>query len=126
MPNPKLGTVTPNVREAVQAAKKGQAEFRAEKRGIVSVAVGKTSFGPGELRENIRALLMSLSEQKPDGFKGTYMRQAFLSSTHGPGMPLDLAMLDPTSARFMAAWDAKPAAVTLAVPVPAAAATAAQ
>jgi large subunit ribosomal protein L1 len=102
MPNPKLGTVTANVRDAVLAAKRGQAEFRAEKRGIVATGVGKVSFPAADLRENVRALMLALSEQKPEGMKGAYMRSATLSSTMGPGIPLDVAYIDPASPHFMA------------------------
>ncbi len=122
MPNPKLGTVTTAVREAVLAARRGQAEFRAEKRGIVSAGIGKTSFSPADLRDNLRAFLLALYDARPEGFKGAYFRQAVLSSTHGPGIPLDLPVVDPASTRFMDAWDGTPAALPAAT---AAAATAA-
>ncbi len=111
MPNPKLGTVTMNVKEAVASAKRGQAEFRAEKRGLVSAAVGKLSFPAADLRNNIRAFLLALYDARPEGFKGAYFRAAFLSSTHGAGLPLEVPVLDPASPRFMEAWDGKPAAV---------------
>jgi large subunit ribosomal protein L1 len=108
MPNPKLGTVTINVRDAVLAAKRGQAEFRSEKRGIVSSAVGKSSFSPDELRENVKALLLALYDSRPEGFKGSFVRAAFLSSTHGQGIPLSLAVVDPANASFMSSWDGRP------------------
>lgn len=101
MPNPKLGTVTMAVKEAVQAAKKGQAEFRAEKRGIVSAGIGKVSFSLQELKENLRAFALAVGDQKPEGLKGSYIRTATLSSTMGPGIPVDIAFVDPTSPRFM-------------------------
>jgi large subunit ribosomal protein L1 len=104
MPNPKLGTVTMNVRDAVAAAKKGQAEFRAEKRGIVMAGIGKVSFAPGDLRENLRSFLLSLGDAKPEGLKGAYIRSGVLKSTMGPGIPLDPARLDPTSNVFMDAF----------------------
>ena len=101
MPNPRLGTVTNAVREAVLAARRGQAEFRAEKRGIVSAAVGKGSFSEEELRDNVRALLLALYDARPEGFKGSFVRAAFLSGTHSPGLPLTLGIVDPASATFM-------------------------
>lgn len=113
MPNPKLGTVTPNVKEAVQAAKKGQAEFRAEKRGLVMAGIGKASFEPMHLRENLRSFLLSLGDAKPEGLKGAYIRAGVLKATMGPGIPLDPARLDPTSPTFLDVQDA--AAVAAAV-----------
>lgn len=101
MPNPKLGTVTLAVKEAVSAAKKGQAEFRTEKRGIVMAGVGKASFPLASLRDNLRAFLLAVNDAKPEGLKGTYMRSATLSSTMGVGVTLDMAIVDPASPRFM-------------------------
>ena len=94
--------------DAVLAAKRGQAEFRSEKRGIVSSAVGKSSFSPDELRENVKALLLALYDSRPEGFKGSFVRAAFLSSTHGQGIPLSLAVVDPANASFMSSWDGRP------------------
>ena len=91
MPNPKLGTVTPNLKEAVAAAKGGQLEFRAEKSGIVHAGVGKTSFKTEALEENIKAFVGAIGKAKPSGAKGTYMKRVSLSSTVGPGMKLDIA-----------------------------------
>ena len=91
MPNPKLGTVTPNLKEAVAAAKGGQLEFRAEKSGIVHARVGKTSFKAEALEENIKAFVGAISKAKPSGVKGTYMKRVSLSSTVGPGVKLDIA-----------------------------------
>lgn len=101
MPNPKLGTVTMAIKEAVSAAKKGQAEFRTEKRGIVMAGVGKASFPAAQLRDNLRSFLLAVNDAKPEGLKGTYMRSATLSSTMGVGVTLDMAVLDPASPRFM-------------------------
>ena len=101
MPNPKLGTVTPAVGDAVAAARRGQAEFRAEKRGIVMAAIGKASFPPSALRDNLRALLLAIGDARPEGLKGAYMRSATLRSTMGPGLPLDMRFVDPSSALFM-------------------------
>ncbi len=91
MPNPKLGTVTPDVAKAVESAKGGAIEFRAEKAGIVHAGVGKASFTEKALAENIRAFITAIQKAKPSGAKGTYMKKATLSSTMGPGIKLDLA-----------------------------------
>jgi large subunit ribosomal protein L1 len=93
MPNPKLGTVTANVTEAVTAAKGGQVEFRAEKAGIVHAGVGKASFSAGNLAENIKAFVAAINRAKPSGAKGTYIKKVSLSSTMGPGLKLELASL---------------------------------
>ena len=93
MPNPKLGTVTMDVKGAVQAAKSGQVEFRAEKAGIVHAGIGKASFEDDKLLENIRAFVDAIQKAKPAGAKGTYVQKASLSSTMGPGVRVDLASL---------------------------------
>jgi large subunit ribosomal protein L1 len=93
MPNPKLGTVTPNVGQAVKAAKAGQVQFRVEKAGIVHGGVGKASFSPDLLRENVRAFIDAVSKAKPSGAKGTYLRRVAISSTMGPGIRVDPASL---------------------------------
>lgn len=93
MPNPKLGTVTPNVKEAVEAAKGGQVQFRVEKAGIVHGGVGKASFDESKLTDNIKAFVDAVSKAKPSGAKGTYMKRVALSSTMGAGIHLDLAGL---------------------------------
>jgi large subunit ribosomal protein L1 len=93
MPNPKLGTVTPNVGEAVQAAKGGQVQFRVEKAGIVHAGVGKASFDEVRLIENVRALVDAVNRAKPSGAKGTYLKRAALSSTMGPGVKLEIGSL---------------------------------
>jgi large subunit ribosomal protein L1 len=93
MPNPKLGTVTPNVAEAVSAAKGGQIQFRVEKAGIVHAGVGKASFPEDRLVENVRAMVDAINRAKPSGAKGTYLKKAALSSTMGPGIKLDIASL---------------------------------
>jgi large subunit ribosomal protein L1 len=95
MPNPKLGTVTPNVAEAVKAAKGGQVEFRAEKAGIVHAGVGKASFTEEALLENVRAFVGAITRSKPSGVKGTYIRKVSLSSTMGPGVKLEIGGLAP-------------------------------
>lgn len=89
MPNPKLGTVTMNVGEAVRAAKAGQVEFRVEKAGIVHAGVGKASFAEDKLAENIRAVVDAINKAKPSGAKGTYMKKMSLSSTMGPGIKVN-------------------------------------
>ena len=97
MPNPKLGTVTQDVGEAVQAAKGGQVEFRVEKAGIVHTGVGKASFTDGDLIENIRALVDAVAKAKPSGAKGTYIKKVSVCSTMGPGLKLDVAsVMEPT------------------------------
>lgn len=93
MPNPKLGTVTMDVKGAVTAAKSGQVEFRAEKAGIVHAGIGKASFDDAKLAENIRAFVDAIQKAKPTGAKGTYLQKASLSSTMGPGIRLDVASL---------------------------------
>jgi large subunit ribosomal protein L1 len=90
MPNPKLGTVTPDVATAVKAAKAGQIEFRVEKAGIVHGGIGKVSFSNESLAENIRAFIDALIKSKPSGAKGTYLLAANLASTMGPGLRLNL------------------------------------
>ncbi len=89
MPNPKLGTVTPNVEQAVKDAKGGQVEFRAEKAGIVHAGVGKASFDETQLTENVSAFIDAIKKAKPSGAKGTYIEKIALSSTMGPGVKID-------------------------------------
>ena len=93
MPNPKLGTVTQNVGDAVKAAKGGQVQFRAEKAGIVHAGVGKASFSEQALLENVKAFIDAINKARPSGAKGTYLQKVSLSSTMGPGVKLDLASL---------------------------------
>jgi large subunit ribosomal protein L1 len=93
MPNPKLGTVTMDVKGAVQAAKSGQVEFRAEKAGIVHAGIGKASFPEEKILENARAFIEAIQRAKPAGAKGTYVRKVSLSSTMGPGVKVDVASL---------------------------------
>jgi large subunit ribosomal protein L1 len=91
MPNPKLGTVTPNVGDAVTKAKAGQIEFRVEKQGIIHAGVGKKSFDAKKIEENIVALVDAVKAAKPSGVKGVYMKRLAVSSTMGPGIKVDLA-----------------------------------
>jgi large subunit ribosomal protein L1 len=93
MPNPKLGTVTANVTEAVRAAKGGQVEFRAEKAGLVHAGIGKISFTEEALVDNVRAFVGAISRAKPTGVKGTYIKKVSLSSTMGPGLKLEISSL---------------------------------
>ena len=89
MPNPKLGTVTPNVTEAVKAAKGGQVEFRVEKAGIIHSGIGKASFSNADLRRNFDAFVDAIVRAKPAGAKGKYVKKIALSSTMGPGLKVD-------------------------------------
>ena len=90
MPNPKLGTVTQDVAEAVKAAKGGEVQFRCEKAGIVHAGVGKASFDEKALAENVRAFIDAIQKAKPSGSKGSYITKAAISSTMGPGIKLDV------------------------------------
>ena len=91
MPNPKVGTVTMDVKAAVEAAKGGEVQFKAEKGGVVHAGVGKASFDEAKLVENVRAFISAVAKAKPTGAKGTYMKKIALSSTMGPGVTLDVA-----------------------------------
>jgi len=90
MPNPKLGTVTPDVEKAIKAAKAGQVEFKAEKAGIIHAGIGKVSFDEKAIAENIRAFVGAVNKAKPSGAKGTYIQKISISSTMGPGIKLDI------------------------------------
>jgi len=89
MPNPKVGTVTPNVAKAVEDAKGGAVQFRVEKAGIVHAGIGKTSFGEDQLTENAKAFVDAVMKAKPSGAKGTYVKRIAVSSTMGPGVRID-------------------------------------
>ena len=91
MPNPKIGTVTMDVKGAVEAAKGGQVTFRVEKAGIIHAGVGKVSFETGKLAENVRALVDAVAKNRPTGAKGTYLKKVSLTSTMGPGVTVDVA-----------------------------------
>ncbi len=93
MPNPKVGTVTPNVGQAVKDAKGGAVEFRVEKAGIVHAGIGKASFDQAALEANVQAIVGALVKAKPSGAKGTYVKKISLSSTMGPGFKIDPASL---------------------------------
>jgi large subunit ribosomal protein L1 len=93
MPNPKLGTVTNDVAEAVKAAKSGQVEFRVEKAGIIHAGVGKASFKEADIKRNIKALVSAINQAKPSASKGIYVKKVVLTSTMGVGVELDVAKL---------------------------------
>ncbi|HEY9037861.1 MAG TPA: 50S ribosomal protein L1 [Roseovarius sp.] len=91
MPNPKIGTVTMDVAQAVKDAKGGQVQFKAEKAGVVHAGVGKASFDQAKLVENVRAFISAVQKAKPTGVKGSYMKRISLTSTMGPGVTIDVA-----------------------------------
>ena len=93
MPNPKVGTVTPNVGQAVKDAKGGAVEFRVEKAGIIHAGIGKVSFTQDAIEANVKAMIEALTKAKPSGAKGTYMKRVSLSSTMGPGVKIDLTTI---------------------------------
>jgi len=93
MPNPKLGTVTMDVKGAVTAAKAGQVEFRAEKAGIVHAGIGKASFDSDKLLDNARAFVDAIQKSRPAGAKGTYVKKVAVSSTMGPGVKVDISTI---------------------------------
>ena len=90
MPNPKVGPVTMDVKEAVEAAKGGQVQFKVEKAGVIHAGVGKASFDEGALAENVKAFVDAVAKAKPAGAKGTYMKKIAISSTMGPGVSIDV------------------------------------
>jgi len=94
MPNPKLGTVTPNVEQAVKDAKGGQVEFRVEKAGIIHSGIGKLSFTDDQIKANFDAFLAAIMKAKPSGAKGKYMKKVSISSTMGPGFKIDTSALE--------------------------------
>ncbi|MBG7135659.1 50S ribosomal protein L1 [Pseudomonas aeruginosa] len=94
MPNPKVGTVTPDVATAVKNAKAGQVRFRTDKNGIIHSSVGKVDFEPAKLQQNVEALLADLKRLKPSSSKGVYVKRVTLSTTMGPGLQIDLASLE--------------------------------
>ncbi|KQB95932.1 50S ribosomal protein L1 [Loktanella sp. 1ANDIMAR09] len=91
MPNPRVGTVTMDIKEAVEAAKGGQVQFKAEKAGVVHAGIGKSSFSAQQIEENMKAFVDAVGKAKPTGAKGTYMKKISVSSTMGPGVSVDVA-----------------------------------
>ncbi|CRL66091.1 50S ribosomal protein L1 [Proteus vulgaris] len=96
MPNPKVGTVTPNVAEAVKNAKAGQVRYRNDKNGIIHTTIGKVDFNEEQLKENLEALLIALKKAKPSAAKGVYIKKVSLSTTMGAGVAIDQASLSAT------------------------------
>jgi large subunit ribosomal protein L1 len=94
MPNPKVGTVTPNVAEAVKNAKAGQVRYRNDKNGIVHTTIGKASFEPAQLQENLEALLVAIKKAKPSSAKGAFLKKVSISTTMGAGVAVDQATLN--------------------------------
>ncbi|MCP3866853.1 MAG: 50S ribosomal protein L1 [Gammaproteobacteria bacterium] len=94
MPNPKVGTVTPNVADAVTNAKAGQVRYRNDKAGIVHCTIGKVDFSPSDLQENLEALIKDLKKMKPSAAKGIYLEKITISSTMGPGLTIEQGTLD--------------------------------
>lgn len=94
MPNPKVGTVTPDVANAVKNAKAGQARYRTDKNGIIHTSIGRASFNAADLKENLEALVMDLKKLKPSSAKGVYIKKVTVSSTMGAGIVVDQATLD--------------------------------
>ncbi|MCA3245812.1 MAG: 50S ribosomal protein L1 [Tagaea sp.] len=103
MPNPKLGTVTPNVAQAVKDAKAGQVEFRVDKTGNINAGVGKVKFEEGQLAQNLKAFLDAIVKARPSGVKGNYIKKVTVSSTMGPGVKLDVAAFGGQAAPAQAA-----------------------
>ncbi len=93
MPNPKLGTVTPDVAEAVKTAKAGEVQFRVEKAGVVHAGIGKASFDADKIAQNAQAFLDAIQKARPSGAKGTYMKKVTMSSTMGPGIFIDATQI---------------------------------
>ena len=98
MPNPKVGTVTPNIAQAVKDAKGGSVEFRVEKEGIIHAGVGKASFSEADLEKNVRAFVGALVKARPSGAKGTYVKKIAISSTMGPGVSVDVSDISQVAA----------------------------
>ncbi len=93
MPNPKLGTVTPDVKKAIESAKGGAIEFRAEKAGIIHAGIGKASFTEEQIVENVKSFVIAIQKARPSGIKGTFIQKVSISSTMGPGMKLQISSL---------------------------------
>ncbi|MDP3736098.1 MAG: 50S ribosomal protein L1 [Hyphomonadaceae bacterium] len=98
MPNPKVGTVTPNIAQAVKDAKAGSVEFRVQKEGIIHAGVGKASFSENDIEKNIRAFLGAIVKARPSGAKGTYLKKIAICSTMGPGVAIDVTTISQAEA----------------------------
>ena len=96
MPNPKSGTVTPDVAKAVKEVKQGKIDFKVDKAGIIHASVGKVSFSPDQITDNVREFVQTLIKLKPTSAKGTYIKSIYLSSTMSPGIKLDTKALEET------------------------------
>ena len=94
MPNPKVGTVTPNVAEAVTNAKAGQVRYRTDKSGIIHCPIGRVGFDPAALQQNLEALIVDLKKIKPSAAKGVYVQKITVSTTMGPGLSVEQASLE--------------------------------
>lgn len=101
MPNPRLGTVTKDVGKAVKDSKSGSVTFRVEKKGIVHAGIGRINMSNEKLLENIRSFMVSISDVKPEGLKGAYFKGVSLSSSQGPGVPVEMGTVDPGNGKFM-------------------------
>ena len=101
MPNPKLGTVTTDIAKAVKTAKAGSVTFRVDRQGIVHGGIGKVDFTDEFLADNIRSFMLAISDAKPEGLKGKYIKAMHLSSTMGRSVPVDLTTVDPNNPKFM-------------------------
>ncbi len=101
MPNPKMGTVTKEVAQAVKSAKAGAVRYKVDKQGVIHAGVGKQSFSDEALTENIRAFMLSVVDSKPETLKGKYLKSVYISSTMGPGIEIELPTIDPSNPRFM-------------------------
>lgn len=101
MPNPKMGTVSTDVAKAVKAAKAGSVTYRVDKQGVIHCGIGKMTFSEESIVENIRALMISINEAKPELYKGKYLVSVHLTSSMGPGLKIDLPTVDPSNGRFM-------------------------
>jgi large subunit ribosomal protein L1 len=100
MPNPKMGTVTKEVIKAVKAAKQGSVQYKVDKTGIIHAGLGKISFTNEALMENMKAFMLSIGDQKPENYKGKYIETVHICSTMGPGIPIEVASVDPSSPKF--------------------------
>ena len=101
MPNPKLGTVTKDVASAIREAKAGSVQFKVEKKGIIMAGIGKASFTDEMILENLKSFMVAITDSKPEGFKGKYLKRVHISTTMGPSLEIDLNSVDPSNSRFM-------------------------